>query len=982
MAFLFTAWSVAAGPDYFTNVISRFNPVDWGTEDGLPDNAVTSVGQTGDGYLWLTTKEGLSRFDGVKFSDDAELKISTELGGAAVSSVHQGRHGVCWLITEGGELFRLDKGKVTKLSLPAVFDKCSLTKVFEDGNGVLWIGSDTKGLLRAEAGTFGHYSTTNGLAHNSVRSICEDKNGKIWIATGGGVNCLDREKIETFTVQTGLLHNATRAVCADREGNLWVASHFGLTRLRNGQTRHFTRQDGLSDNLISAIYEDRSGVLWVGTFNGLNRLEDGVLVTERRADGSSYDRVNVIFEDDENNLWIATRDGLTRLTPRVLTAYTQQHGLTHHNASSIMEDRAGNLWVGFWGGGVNRISRGKVQSFTSREGLASDFVLTMYQRRSGDMWFGLDYDAGLNVFQDKTILHYGRANGLKDDAVKAICDDQRGTVWIGTRTALYSSTDGQIRRYGTEDGFAGGAVEAIKEDASGTVWFGTSRGLAKFADRQFTFFTTTNGLPNNSVTGIYFDAENVLWVTTRGGLARFHKESFISFTHEDGLYRDELFTVLEDGCGFLWMSCRDGIFRVNKGEIEAYKRGVTPPIACRAFGKMDGMVSVECKGSGATAACKGSDGRLWFPTSKGIVAVDPRAVTTNVQPPRVVLQEIRANGSILDPSLPIELSTEQQQLSFRFTAFDFSAPEKLRFKYRLGGLDKDWIDAGNGREARYVHVPAGEYRFEVVAANRDGFWNAEGASTRISFHRPFWQTWWFGALIVIVATGLTAVVVRYVSVKKLQRKLALLEQQHAIEKERSRIAKDMHDDLGANLTQICILSELAKRESAQQQRVEIHADAISDTARELVQSMDEIVWAANPKNDTLKRLSGYIFQYAEKFLTPADIRGRFDHPVSLPDLSVSAEVRHNLFLAVKEGLNNVVKHSGAKEVKLRLAVNGSRVEITMEDNGKGFAITEGRPFGNGLCNMQKRIEEVGGEFAIESVVGRGTRICVRIALEK
>jgi signal transduction histidine kinase len=329
------------------------------------------------------------------------------------------------------------------------------------------------------------------------------------------------------------------------------------------------------------------------------------------------------------------------------------------------------------------------------------------------------------------------------------------------------------------------------------------------------------------------------------------------------------------------------------------------------------------------------------------------------------------------------------QVEFRYTALSFSAPEKVKFRYRLEGLDKDWQDAGTRRSAYYPHLPPGDYRFHVIAANNDGVWNTSGSVLALRVIPAFWQTWWFLAACVFMIGGAVAGTIRYIEVRKLHRRMELLEQQHAVERERARIAKDIHDDLGASLTQITLLSELARSDLARPTQAESHIKQISGTARELTRAMDEIVWAVNPQNDTLEDLLTYTVKFAQEHLALARIRCRIDVPAYLPPMHLSAEVRHNLFLAIKEAINNVAKHSKATGAWLRLRAHDLGFEFEIEDNGCGVPDSViGGSTGdltspgshNGLRNMDRRLREIGGTFLIERGAPCGTIIRMRVHL--
>ena len=310
------------------------------------------------------------------------------------------------------------------------------------------------------------------------------------------------------------------------------------------------------------------------------------------------------------------------------------------------------------------------------------------------------------------------------------------------------------------------------------------------------------------------------------------------------------------------------------------------------------------------------------------------------------------------------------ELEFHYTALSFAVPEKNRFRYKLAGVDPDWMDAGNRRVAYYNNLRPGEYDFQVMAADSDGIWGSSGAHMRVKLQPHFWQSWWFTACGAMAMAGIIGGAVRNATRGKLQRKLHLLEQQHAVESERSRIARDMHDDLGARLTEILLLNELAQKGSANPENSLTHLDKQSQVIQDVAGSLDAIVWAVNPVNDSLDRLANYLYAQAERLLSMRFIHCRFDVPDELPDHFISSEVRHNVYLAVRETLNNVIKHSGASEVWFRLRTTPTTLSIVIEDNGEGFSPAERSSAGNGLHNIEKRMKNLGGSFHLATQPGR------------
>jgi signal transduction histidine kinase len=425
------------------------------------------------------------------------------------------------------------------------------------------------------------------------------------------------------------------------------------------------------------------------------------------------------------------------------------------------------------------------------------------------------------------------------------------------------------------------------------------------------------------------------------------------------------------------MSCSKGVFRVLKKSLDEFDHKRIAAITSIPYGHDDGMESVLC-GTGKPGGWKTRDGELWFPTGKGLVAFDPRILKINRIPPPVYIEDLMADKHSLltQVSFPLEVRVPpgRGELEFHYTAPSFQRPERIRFRYKLEGIDPEWIEADTRRVAYYNNLSPGRYLFRVVACNSDGVWNDTGASMSILLLPHFWQTWWFRVLAVSAVTAMVAGMARQVTRRRMQRKMELLEQRHAIEKERLRIAQDIHDDLGGSLTQIALLGELAMGTLANPSQAARHLTKITDSARLNVRALDEIVWAVHPGNDTLNSLVLYLWQFAEEFFATTGVRCRVEAPPNIPSHPLSSDLRHSIFLMVKEAFNNTIKHAGASEVRLRFTMISSDFIIAIEDNGKGFHAAGVHGSGNGLSNMKRRIAEIGGKIALSSTPDKGTRI--------
>ena len=498
--------------------------------------------------------------------------------------------------------------------------------------------------------------------------------------------------------------------------------------------------------------------------------------------------------------------------------------------------------------------------------------------------------------------------------------------------------------------------------------------------------TRSNGLPGNFVRTLHRDGSGNLWIGTSGGLGYWQKgrDGIVAFGQGQGLPDEVISQILEDGRGNLWFGCNQGIFRVAREEFMAVAAGETERINAIIYGRADGMESIECTGGFQPAGLRSSDGRLWFSTVKGLVAVDPSRISVNDRKAVVHVEEILVDGVVLpfEPRAAApRIGPGTQRMEFRFTALSLVAPERNRFKYRLEPLEKNWVEGGSQRTAVYSHLPPGAYKFRVTACNNDGVWSETGASMSFVVLPHPWQAWWFRALLIGAVLGGGGWLVRALSVRRLRRKLERLKEQHAIEKERARIAQDIHDELGASLTRITLLTEVGQKRADIPPAVSADLHRISGMAREAVRAMDAIVWAVNPRNDSLDHFANYVSQFAEEFFQLTPIRCRLDVPPDLPDHPLPTEARHHLFLAVKEALNNVVRHSGASEVWLRLCMDNGNLKITVNDNGRGLPSATGRQTGHdGLGNIRQRMESLGGSFEVASKPSAGTSLVLRLPL--
>lgn len=745
------ATDVAAPPGLDPGkALTQYNLDVWTTADELPQNSVTAIVQTRDGYLWLGTYGGLVRFDGVRFTIFDVASGALESNG--VQALLEDRSGDLWIGTNGGGLTRHRGGTFETFRVADGLAHDIVRTLYEDRAGRLWIGT-ANGLTRHEGGRFASYLTKDGLANGVVRAIVEDRAGVLWIGTnGGGLDRLEGGRFSHLTTKEGLPNDFVFALLEDREGALWIGTNGGgLVRRLGGKLTTFTTRDGLPGNIVWALHEDSLGSLWVGTDGGgIARLRSGRFEALTTQNGLSSDFVRALRSDREGSLWIGTYSGgLCRLRDGKFTTYTSREGLSHDFVRTALEDREGSLWVGTTGGGLCRLREGRFHCLGPKEGLALD-IRALHEAPDGALWVGSSGSGLFRLGRDH-LTSYTRADGLPHPNVTAIANDGTGGLWLGTNGGGLARFHGRFTTLDVSDGLASNFVLSVHADRSGSVWAGTDgAGLSRLHEGAFTTFTTREGLASDIVFALYEDAAGVLWIGTSGGLSRYKDGLITSFGARQGLVDDVVFSLVEDGAGFFWLGGNRGISRVSRADLEEVARGARPRVAVTTYGRADGMRSDECSGIAQPAAWRGHDGRLYFPTAKGVVIVDPAHMPRNTVPPPVQIEEVVADRI---PLKAAEVPPGKERVEFHYTALSFLAPRKVQFRYRLEGFDRDWITAGSLRTAYYTRLPPGEYTFRVAASNNDGVWNDEGASLAIVVKPFFWETPLFGVLVAIGLLG-------------------------------------------------------------------------------------------------------------------------------------------------------------------------------------------------------------------------------------
>ena len=971
LALSFCLWNFAAqaGTPWFARV--------WQVDDGLPGDNVTGVAQTKDGYLWIATQTGLARFDGIHFLN---YKIPRGRSRPIIRAMLLDDQDRLWLAEEGGDVVCMLGEE--RLIYPTTngLSKSQPLEMTQDAGGGVWVANADGTVCRILGGKATRFGDKEGLPISGTCCLIRDEQKQVWFAKAGQVGVFRGGKFATvLSFNERTIHLQARS-----GGGVWICAGDRLSSCdaKGATVEVATIPPDTTTARPTALFEDSKHAVWIGTMaGGLFRCEGtNVLRVE-----TSHRRIRSITEDREGNIWVGTDGGgLNRLRQQVVEVQGKEAGLPFDTVRSVCEDTNGTFWVVTQTGELVNNESGNWKTLPTWTGGQATCVTC---DKSGVVWIGT-FSRGLHRWQNGNLTVLRRTAGLAQSSIRSLFADSRGDLWIAFSTGeiLQRLHDGDFKNYDLPTDSR--AIRAITEDANGSIWLANlDMRLLRVGGDAVVDETEKTTEPYHPIRSLAATPDGSLWIGySSSGLGRLKDGKFVKIGRDEGLRDDSICSLAPDGSGSMWFGSDHGIFRASINELLHFEPGGDLQIKCYGYGRDEGLPSLQAYYGYAPGAGVTRDGRILIPTHSGLAIVHPDRVRNNSVKPPVIIERVEMDGLSIESqpvSQRLQLRPGHRKLEFTFTAPSFIESEKVRFRYWLEGWDEDWVEAEANRSASYSRLPAGQYRFHVSAGNSDDLWNENGAQFAFEVAPFFWQTWWF-RLVAIggFSMGIFAMA-RYVSVKRLRKKLKRLEEENVLQSERARIAQDIHDDIGAHMTQISLLTELTQQHITQPELVNEHVTKIAAMSRQGIKSLDEIVWAVNPRNDTLADLLDYAGQYAVDFLQSADIRCRIDFPTGQPPCNIiSGEARHGLFLAVKEALNNVIKHAQASEVWLRVAVTDETLRWTIEDNGHGFAAAPDNALADGLRNMQARLAEIGGTCSIEGRPGAGVRIQFELPLRR
>jgi signal transduction histidine kinase/ligand-binding sensor domain-containing protein len=990
--------------------------------DGLLRDTVIKIKQDSRGFLWFCTSEGISRFDGAAMMN---FTVADGLPDRNAEDFLETKSGAIYIATDKG-LARLNPKGVrdsTENPLFTVFlpDNPKAQKIltlYEDKSPQVWVGTadglykliESEGQITFEFVPLGEVLGRGETDVNTktlfIKAILEDHRGTLWIATwGSGLFRLTQGgEVRRFTAPgDGFGDNKITDLLEDHNGRLWMSlrsdEEGGLCLLNEDAgeklvQKCYTTKDGLGSNWIRAMLETSDGQLWLATIPGLCRWQgegSASVCKTYTAKNDLCDDTLALAEDKDGNLWTGSACGAQKIARYGFTTYNAADGLDYNNVTSIFENSTGELFATTFPSSESVISRFDGDKFSPVKLHLPDYVdyhgsgwhQTVWQDHLGAWWIPTGY--GVFRSPDHTSFeNLARAplekqeTGAKGLEVFRLFEDSRGDIWILTTGAVnellrWERAVNTWHNYTLQAGFSDYRVgSALVEDTRGNIWISASSdhhesALIRFSSGEFRIFTEAEGAPSGWIEDLFLDSRGRLWIaSTNSGVWRLDEPNsdnfeFTKYTSANGLTSISTTSVTEDEFGRIYIGTGRGVDRLNSetGQVENFTTADGLPVSFVGISYRD------------------RHNNLWFGTHKGIARFVPEPPRIR-QPPTILITGLRIEGepqsvSVLgETSIPeLDLSSAQRQISLDFIGLGASLGEKLKYEYRFG--DADWTGT-NERTVNFANLGAGKYQFEVRTQTADRIYS-QPASVSFRIAAPLWLRWWF----IVLASILVSSAIYFIYRSRLNRLLEVANM-------RTRIATDLHDDIGANLTKIAILSEVAQQQMGEKigagssNGSENLLGSVAEISRESVSAMSDIVWAINPKKDSLLGLTRRMRSFAEEILERRNIKLEFDAPAIKPDLKLDASIRRNIYLIFKESVNNIVRHSNASEVKIDFAFAHKELVLQISDNGKGF--DTGREFdGNGLLSIKKRAEDCGGQIEIESVEGVGTRTVLRVKVK-
>jgi ligand-binding sensor domain-containing protein/signal transduction histidine kinase len=948
----------------------------WTIQNGLPTSDVQSITQTRDGYLWVGTEDGLARFDGTRFQ--VFDKASGQLPGNYIYCLFEDLDGALWIGTNGG-LVRYQAGKFQIIGADADLADAFVYGIAQDRGGTLWISANYK-LWRYSKKIFTCFDPLEqGGNLGGVIDVTVDKADAVWVILKGGIVCRFRDNhFQSVPQFTRLKGQGLERISTDSEGDVWISNFSGgAYRYYNGEVKEFSKDEGLIDIPSSRVIRSRDGTVWLGTDQGLARIVNGSC-TQFGFD--TY--INAVYEDREGNLWVGSNgNGLQRFSDGSFTSFESEDGLSGGAVMAVCEDSAHNLWLAKSDGVYCRSGGRFVRAIAAKDRLGGDLrsVELLANPRDNGIWIGTS--RGLFYFKGGGALtQYSLSDGLPSDSITALYLDHQMMLWIGCDAGLVCLKEG---RFVTPAELVrvtrGKSIRNLVEDHQGGLWIATASGPMRYEGNQVTQFGRKDGLLSIACFQMYVGADGIIWLSTwNGGLSQYTGNGFFTYTQKDGLPSDQIYGIIDDPMhGDLWLGSERGIFKISQNQLTDFRSGKTKHIFGMTFGVGDGLGCPTINADGKPNVTRTNDGKLWWCLDQGAAVVDPKDLALHNTPGPTIIESVVADDCTITGDNP-ELSPGTRRLEIGYASLTYAAADKVQFRYRLDGVDRNWFDAGQRREATFTNLGPGHYQFRVQASADGGAtWHRSGAELAFYIRPRFYETWCF-----FLICG--AMLIALVWAAFLLRRHRLEAHFRAVIAERVRVAGEIHDSIAQGFASAAMLLDSLDRVVPPDSPLRLRLKSIRHILGSSLTDARAMIATLRGQPGAKEDLEVALQKLVESLEPISSVPITLDlESDKIP--SVSDAVQQELIRICQEGINNAIKHASADHVWLRLrSSNGKCLVLTIGDDGKGFDVTRATGSGDGLhfglIVLSERAVRVGAELEIRSEPGRGTEIVLRLPL--
>jgi len=965
----------------------------WDSEKGFPGGIVHAIAQTPDGYLWIGGEKGLVRFDGLSFllfqqATPSSMAIGPVLGLAADSD------GNLWIRLQSTKVLRYRDGKFEPGHDEAEF---SITAMHKGSNGDFLLSSLTYGPLRYAGGRFatvmaheelpslqanaplesnssvatrsdwssGYVTHRLAPPYSPVTSLAETADGRVWLGTRDkGLFYVQGGKIAAIAGK--LPGQKVNCMLAASESDLWIGTDDGVFRWNGSELTRGGLPPALQHAQVLTLVKDRDANIWAGTAAGLERINAGGVVSDEG--GSRHDMpIAALFEDREGNIWAGGARGIERLRDSAFVSYSAADGLPESNGP-VYVDAAQRTWFAPLEGGLYWLQHGQVGHVTEA-GLGKDVVYSIAGDGS-DLWLGRQLGGltRLHFSGGSTSANtYTQAEGLAQNSVYAVHRNSDGSVWAGTLSGGVSQLrNGRFTTYTTANGMASNTVNAIAETADGTLWFATPNGLNALSTGAMKSYGVREGLLSPYVSCLLVDSAGILWIGGGAGLAYFSSNRIQIPLQLPEALREQILGMAEDRSGTLWIATSNHVLRVKRAELLA---GPASNADEREYGLDDGLLGLEGVKRYRSVVAD-PQGRIWFSMNRGLSMVDPSRTNTVSAPALVHVEATSADGNAIEERGVVRAAA-RERISFTYTGLSLSNPERIRYRYRLEGFDRDWSEPTVTRTAIYTNLNPGTYHFRVVASNSDGLWNGAEASFPFEVEPMWWQTWWF-RLGLLLTAGFAALTAYRLHMRQLTAQLNVRFEERLAE--RTRIAQDLHDTLLQGFLSASMqldvandrLEETSPAKPIVTRVIQLVGQVIED-GRRTVRGLRSSDGGSDSLEQSFSRVPQELAVQAVDFRVIVEGQVRTVHPF----------IRDEVYRIGREALANAFRHSGGDKVEIELDYTDRQMRVLVRDNGRGIdpeVLKSGRDGHWGLSGMRERAGRIGAKIKVWSRDAGGTEV--------